>query len=85
MGKITFKGGFVSVPKVEHRCPDCDALMVKRTNSQTGDEFFGCSTFPKCRGTRDEEGLTSEERREGRDEDVGEWDDDDELRWDRND
>ncbi len=31
-------------------CPKCGAPMVKRTGPRG--EFWGCSTFPKCRGTR---------------------------------
>lgn len=34
-------------------CPKCGAMMVRRTNSKTGDGFWGCSSFPKCRGTRE--------------------------------
>lgn len=35
-------------------CPDCDALMVLRMpkENQTWEPFWGCSTFPKCRATR---------------------------------
>lgn len=33
-------------------CPICGNRMVIRTNSKTGDPFFGCSDFPNCRGTR---------------------------------
>lgn len=33
-------------------CPKCGKEMVKRTNSKTGDGFWGCASFPKCRGTR---------------------------------
>ena len=32
-------------------CPRCKSVMVKR-QSKSGAEFWGCSTFPKCRGTR---------------------------------
>jgi restriction system protein len=31
-------------------CPKCGSPMVKR-NGPRG-EFWGCSTFPKCKGTR---------------------------------
>lgn len=34
-------------------CPKCGAAMVKRKAAKginTGNEFFGCSKFPKCRG-----------------------------------
>jgi micrococcal nuclease len=33
-------------------CPRCGAAMVKRPNRRTGVEFWGCSTFPACRGSR---------------------------------
>lgn len=33
-------------------CPKCGTEMMKRTNRKTGDAFWGCSNFPKCRGTR---------------------------------
>jgi hypothetical protein len=32
-------------------CPKCGKEMVKRTNGKTGDAFWGCASFPKCRGT----------------------------------
>jgi DNA topoisomerase-1 len=31
-------------------CPKCGSLMIKRTGPRG--EFWGCSTFPKCKGTR---------------------------------
>ncbi|MDQ8209303.1 restriction endonuclease [Coraliomargarita sp. SDUM461003] len=33
----------------EHHCPKCDSLMVWRTGDFK--PFWGCSRFPKCRGT----------------------------------
>lgn len=36
-------------------CPLCSSSMVKRiarNGSNAGNEFWGCSTFPKCRGVR---------------------------------
>ncbi|HEX7891311.1 MAG TPA: restriction endonuclease [Ramlibacter sp.] len=36
-------------------CPVCNAPMVRRTarkGTNAGSEFWGCSTFPKCRGAR---------------------------------
>jgi restriction system protein len=33
-------------------CPNCGALMVKRTNRRSGDAFWGCPQYPSCRGTR---------------------------------
>lgn len=32
-------------------CPRCDGPMVRRRNRQSGDPFWGCATYPKCRGT----------------------------------
>ena len=33
-------------------CPKCGMEMIIRTNRKTGDTFWGCVNFPKCRGTR---------------------------------
>src|SRR5437016_12778573 len=36
-------------------CPVCNALMVKRLARRglsAGSTFWGCSNYPKCRGTR---------------------------------
>jgi hypothetical protein len=36
-------------------CPVCNSLMVKRLarrGSRSGSTFWGCSNYPKCRGTR---------------------------------
>lgn len=36
-------------------CPKCRAPMVRRTaqkGSNAGSQFWGCSTFPRCRGAR---------------------------------
>jgi Topoisomerase DNA binding C4 zinc finger len=36
-------------------CPVCNALMVKRLARRglnAGSSFWGCSNYPKCRGTR---------------------------------
>ena len=36
-------------------CPDCRRPMVKRKarkGDNRGSQFWGCSTFPRCRGTR---------------------------------
>jgi restriction system protein len=37
------------------QCPVCDAQMVRRTartGASAGSDFWGCTGFPKCRGTR---------------------------------
>jgi hypothetical protein len=33
-------------------CPKCGSEMAKRANRKTGETFWGCVNFPKCRGTR---------------------------------
>ena len=33
-------------------CPKCSAVMVRRTNRRTEEEFWGCSAFPVCKGSR---------------------------------
>ena len=37
-------------------CPTCSALMVKRTakrGANAGKQFWGCSKYPECKGTRE--------------------------------
>ncbi|TYT26597.1 restriction endonuclease [Luteimonas viscosa] len=42
-----------SVPgPVTPDCPRCGVAMVKRTNRFTAATFWGCASFPACRGTR---------------------------------
>ncbi|MEO9823203.1 MAG: thermonuclease family protein [Paracoccaceae bacterium] len=36
----------------ECTCQICGAEMVRRTNRKTGATFWGCSKFPKCKGSR---------------------------------
>lgn len=33
-------------------CPKCGSEMVRRSNRRDGNQFWGCSQFPSCRGTR---------------------------------
>src|SRR2546430_15627493 len=43
-----------SIDMVPH-CPVCNAPMLKRVarrGSAAGSTFWGCSNYPKCRGTR---------------------------------
>jgi restriction system protein len=42
-----------AAPRAAPACPVCGSAMVKRvakSGSNAGNAFFGCSTFPKCRG-----------------------------------
>ena len=32
-------------------CPRCGALLIERTNSETGEPFLGCTTWPECKHT----------------------------------
>ncbi len=34
-------------------CPQCGKRMVLRRNGKSGEPFFGCSDYPRCRDTRD--------------------------------
>ena len=34
-------------------CPSCEGPMILRTNRKDGNSFWGCRSFPACRGTRD--------------------------------
>ena len=33
-------------------CPTCGNDMLKKQNRSTGQPFWGCTTYPRCRGTR---------------------------------
>lgn len=48
-------------PKPENlKCPECESPMKERS-SQYG-KFWGCMNYPRCKGTRDSEGLSKAER-----------------------
>ncbi len=40
-------------------CPRCGDPMIRRTNRSTGEQFWGCSDFPDCRGARPIRGSRS--------------------------
>jgi restriction system protein len=47
------KPQFSSVASASPSCPTCGSVMVKRAAKQganAGNMFWGCSTYPKCRG-----------------------------------
>jgi four helix bundle suffix protein len=48
------------------RCPDCDSPMTRRkatTGKNAGNEFWGCTRYPECRGTRQvEEGNDNQQK-----------------------
>jgi four helix bundle suffix protein len=35
------------------QCPVCGNPMRRRTGGKTASQFWGCSTYPKCKGTKD--------------------------------
>src|SRR5690606_9997292 len=41
-------------------CPDCGGPMKARTSSYG--KFWGCADYPQCKGTRDADGRSREER-----------------------
>lgn len=45
----------------ETLCPTCNSKMISRKNKE-GSRFWGCSNFPNCKGTRDSEGRSKEDR-----------------------
>lgn len=40
----------------ETLCPICNGPMVSRKSGATGQRFWGCKQFPKCKGTRNTDG-----------------------------
>lgn len=40
----------------ETLCPVCHGPMKSRANASTGQRFWGCADYPKCRGTRNTDG-----------------------------
>jgi len=47
------------------KCPDCDGPMVSRKSVHG--VFWGCKDYPRCTGTRDNQGMSKKERTEQRD------------------
>lgn len=48
----TQPASIASTPSASPSCPKCGKTMVERSNRKTGQKFWGCSTFPVCRGVR---------------------------------
>lgn len=40
------------------KCPDCDGEMISRLNKQSQQRFWGCKDYPRCKGTRNTDGLS---------------------------
>jgi predicted RNA-binding Zn-ribbon protein involved in translation (DUF1610 family) len=41
-----------SSKKTNPNCPRCGKIMIVKTNRSDGSKFYGCPSFPSCRGTR---------------------------------
>lgn len=39
----------------ERFCVDCGEVMVPRRNKETGERFYGCSAYPECKYTEEDE------------------------------
>lgn len=61
------------------KCPDCGGDMVSRLNKVKNSRFWGCKNFPRCKGTRDVNGLSRQDRYQLEEEDPEE----PAIRWDR--
>lgn len=48
-------------------CPECEGPMTSRKNSTTGQRFWGCNSYPKCKGTRNTDGEAPQRHREAED------------------
>lgn len=44
--------GLAPLDQAAPACPRCRTPMVERENRWTGDVFWGCAAYPRCRGTR---------------------------------
>jgi ssDNA-binding Zn-finger/Zn-ribbon topoisomerase 1 len=44
------------------KCPECDGPMVSRLNREKNQRFWGCKAYPDCKGTRDTDGMSRQER-----------------------
>lgn len=40
------------VPETAPSCPKCGKEMQLRANRRTNEQFWGCTSYPSCRGTR---------------------------------
>lgn len=41
-----------SIPPENPGCPKCGGAMANRANRRTGEIFWGCTSYPQCKGTR---------------------------------
>lgn len=63
------------MPIEETLCPDCGGPMVSRS-SKFG-VFWGCKAYPKCKGTRDADGMSKADRMKEKQEELAKQQEDD--------
>lgn len=49
------------------KCPECQGPMISRLNKKQNSRFWGCAAYPMCRGTRDVEGKSKEDKQNEQD------------------
>ncbi len=45
-----------------NKCPICGGPMTARSNKTSGQRFWGCNDFPRCKGTRNTDGDAPRQR-----------------------
>ena len=53
VSRLQAKHGPVAVEALAPNCPKCSQKMVLRTRRNAAGKFWGCSSYPKCRGIRE--------------------------------
>src|SRR5215471_4123135 len=59
---ISQLAGINTVNNQDYECPDCGSKMIQRKNRKDGNIFYGCVKYPDCKGTRDENGLSKDDK-----------------------
>lgn len=52
------KGAPLDDARMQVSCPRCGEWMMVRYRKKDREPFWGCSRFPRCRGTREWEGVS---------------------------
>ncbi len=52
----SIRSALLELRAVKWKCPRCGSSMVEREDKIYKTKFFGCSSYPKCRGNRDIDG-----------------------------
>jgi ssDNA-binding Zn-finger/Zn-ribbon topoisomerase 1 len=46
----------------DYTCPECGGAMRLKTNKRTHEQFWGCTFYPECTGTRNYKGDGRDDR-----------------------